>query len=172
MTYLTDKRTEINDLLNKMRELIGEDPRSVTQTPKERFLPDEVFKNILSYCDDTIERKQKKHMKQLVNDFKTLREARERWYKNYGEDHMEFDYEEPFELFLEFESGCKYHDRGEYEGEGCNDSDSNRWFLEKWTYGYGFCFQSTFMCEGHREFRDMLVAEGYEWFPVVGEVIN
>ncbi len=51
---------------------------------KAIFLPDEVFKNILSYCDDTIERKQKKHMKQLCNDFKTLRESRVRWYKNYG----------------------------------------------------------------------------------------
>ncbi len=136
---------------------------------KAIFLPDEVFKNILSYCDDTIERKQKKHMKQLCNDFKTLREARVRWYKTYGEDYMEFDYEELFELFLEFNSGCFYHDRGEYEGEGIDENYSNRRFLEKWTYGYGFCFQSANVWEGHREFRDMLVAEGYEWFPVVGE---
>ena len=168
MTYLTDKQTEINDLLNKMRELIGEDPRSVTETPKEMFLPEGVFKNVLSFCGDSIEDKQKKHMKQLVNDFKTLREARERWFKDFGEDRS-VDYEEPLKLFLEFKRGCQYHDRGEYYGEGIDEDTSNLMFLSKWIYGYGYVFEWTNMCEGQAEFRDMLVAEGYEWFPVIGE---
>ncbi len=92
MTYLTDKQTEINDLLNKMRELIGEDPRSVTETPKEIFLPEGVFKNVLSFCGDSIEDKQKKHMKQLVNDFKTLREFRARWRKFIPDDAYYFEF--------------------------------------------------------------------------------
>jgi hypothetical protein len=80
MTYLTDKQTEINDLLNKMRELTNEDPRCVSEIHTEKargiFFPEGVFKNILSYCDDTIEEKQKKNMKQLVSDFDKIFKVR------------------------------------------------------------------------------------------------
>jgi len=80
MTYLTDKQTQINDLLNKMRELTNEDPRCVTEIHTEKakgiFLPEGIFKNILSYCDDTIEEKQKKKMKQLVSDFDKIFKVR------------------------------------------------------------------------------------------------
>ena len=34
--------------------------------------PQEIFKNILSYCDDTVERKQKKIMKQICNDISAV----------------------------------------------------------------------------------------------------
>ena len=168
MTYLTDKQTQINDLLNKMRELIGEDPRSVTETPKEVFLPEGVLKNVLAFCGDTIEDKQKKHMKQLCNDFKTVREFRARWNKDYGED-LSVDWDAVEKLFLQFEEGCVYHDRGEWGGEGIDEDIGNEQFIAKWVYGYGYCFQYTNMCFGTAEFRNMLVAEGYDWFPVVGD---
>jgi hypothetical protein len=32
------------------------------------YLPNHIFKNILAYCDDRIERKQKKLMNQVLND--------------------------------------------------------------------------------------------------------
>ena len=51
MTFLTDKQTQINDLLKKMRELMNEDPRCVTEIDTEKakgvYLPEGVFKNIL-----------------------------------------------------------------------------------------------------------------------------
>ena len=80
MTYLTDKQTQINDLLKKMRELMNEDPRCVTEIDTEKakgvYLPEGVFKNVLSYCNDTIEVKQKKKMKQLVSDFDKIFKVR------------------------------------------------------------------------------------------------
>jgi hypothetical protein len=34
--------------------------------------PQDIFKNILSYCDDTLERKQKQNMKQICNDISAV----------------------------------------------------------------------------------------------------
>ena len=47
----------------------------IISTPPTLF-PSELFTHILGYCDDTIERKQKKHMKKVVNAFKEIFEVR------------------------------------------------------------------------------------------------
>jgi len=36
------------------------------------YFSQDIFKNILSYCDDTVERKQKKIMKQICNDISAV----------------------------------------------------------------------------------------------------
>ena len=36
------------------------------------YLPNDIFKNILAYCDDRIERKQKKLFNQVLNDLSAI----------------------------------------------------------------------------------------------------
>ena len=60
--------------------------------------PQDIFNNILSYCDDTVERKQKKIMKQICNDLSAV-------YIDsylYGSDYIKLCEEEGFYCLDEY----------------------------------------------------------------------
>ena len=135
------------------------------------YFTDDVFKTILSYCDDTIERKQKKHMKNVVSVFKELREIKKEWNEEntamfgfYGPLHEEQE-EIMWRYFIRYNKGCVYYDRGEFCGEGEDWNVSNELKMGKWIFGYGYFRDISNMCPSVRnEFRDLLVSEGYDYF--------
>jgi len=133
------------------------------------YFNDDIFKNILSFCGETIEEKQKKKMKYVVRDFKELMEYRERGYES-----LEYMLE-PYEgYFLQFREGCYYYDRGEFRGEEQAYETENELKIGKWLFGYGFIMNRYLKAgdmdfDRQREFRDMLVREGHDYFEVWGD---